>query len=91
MANLRPLEARGIQLRKAPAGRIHAQPLDRLDETLAYQIGPDALPVLGMNLSSGRFAELDTSRFKRPLVVPPLKARQLGKATGSWTWFCRSP
>ncbi|NHZ95346.1 hypothetical protein [Massilia sp. CCM 8734] len=46
-----------------------------------------AVQRLGMNLSSGRFAELDTSRFKRPLVVPPLKAQQFGKATGQLDLF----
>jgi len=42
---------------------------------------------LGMNLSSRRFAELDISRFKRPLAVPPLKAQQFGKATGQLDLF----
>jgi DNA repair photolyase len=46
-----------------------------------------AVQRLCMNLSSGRLAELDTSRFKRPLVVPPLKTQQFGKATGQLDLF----
>lgn len=42
---------------------------------------------LGMNLSSGRFAELDSSRFKRPLVIPPAKNKQCGNATGQLDLF----
>jgi DNA repair photolyase len=42
---------------------------------------------LGMNLSSGRFAELDRSQFKRPLVVPPSLAKQCGNATGQLDLF----
>ena len=42
---------------------------------------------LGMNLTSGRFAELDASRFKRPLVVPPSQAKQCGNATGQLDLF----
>ena len=42
---------------------------------------------LGMNLTSGRFAELDASRFKRPLVVPPNPAKQCGNATGQLDLF----
>jgi DNA repair photolyase len=42
---------------------------------------------LGMNLTSGRFAELDASRFKRPLVVPAPPAKQCGNATGQLDLF----
>ena len=42
---------------------------------------------LGMNLTSGRFAELDCSRFKRPTVVPPPPAKQCGNATGQLDLF----
>jgi DNA repair photolyase len=42
---------------------------------------------LGMNRSNGRFAELDASRFKRPLVVPPSAAKQCGNATGQLDLF----
>ncbi len=42
---------------------------------------------LGMNLASGRFAELDTSRFKRPTVVPPSPTKQCGNATGQLDLF----
>lgn len=42
---------------------------------------------LGMNLHSGRFAQLDTSRFKRPMVVPPAKPKQCGNATGQLDLF----
>jgi len=42
---------------------------------------------LGMNLSSGRFAELDVSRFKRPMVVPPAPSKQCGNATGQLDLF----
>ncbi len=42
---------------------------------------------LGMNLNSGRFAELDRSQFKRPTVVPPSKAKQCGNATGQLDLF----
>lgn len=42
---------------------------------------------LGMNLTSGRFAELDVSRFKRPTVVPPSAAKQCGNATGQLDLF----
>ncbi len=42
---------------------------------------------LGMNLTSGRFAELDTSRFKRPSVVPPPASKQCGNATGQLDLF----
>jgi DNA repair photolyase len=42
---------------------------------------------LGMNLTSGRFAALDASRFRRPMVVPPAKAKQCGNATGQLDLF----
>ena len=42
---------------------------------------------LGINLTSGRFAQLDTSRFKRPTVVPPSSAKQCGNATGQLDLF----
>jgi len=42
---------------------------------------------LGMNLTSGRFAQLDASAFKRPLVVPPPPAKQCGNATGQLDLF----
>ena len=42
---------------------------------------------LGMNLSTGRFVELDRSRFKRPMVVPPLPGKQCGNATGQLDLF----
>jgi DNA repair photolyase len=42
---------------------------------------------LGMNLSSGRFAELDCSQFKRPLVVPPSVSKQCGNAAGQLDLF----
>ena len=46
-----------------------------------------AVDRLGMNLTSGRFAELDTSRFRRPVVVPPTPAKQCGNATGQLDLF----
>ncbi|MGZ8288780.1 MAG: PA0069 family radical SAM protein [Telluria sp.] len=42
---------------------------------------------LGMNLTSGRFAELDRSRFKRPVVVPTTSRKQMGNATGQLDLF----
>ncbi len=42
---------------------------------------------LGMNVNSGRFAELDASRFRRPLVVPGPPAKQCGNATGQLDLF----
>lgn len=42
---------------------------------------------LGMNLTSGRFAQLDASCFRRPLVVPPPPAKQCGNATGQLDLF----
>ncbi len=42
---------------------------------------------LGMNLTSGRFAELDTSQFKRPHVVPVPPNKQCGNATGQLDLF----
>lgn len=42
---------------------------------------------LGMNLNSGRFAELDVTRFKRPTVVPPASSKQCGNATGQLDLF----
>ncbi|MBZ2208344.1 PA0069 family radical SAM protein [Massilia soli] len=46
-----------------------------------------AVKRLGMNLSSGRFAELDASRFRRPLVVPAAAGKQNGNATGQLDLF----
>ncbi len=46
-----------------------------------------AVERLGMNRSSGRFGELDISRFKRPLVVPPPVNKQCGNATGQLDLF----
>ncbi len=42
---------------------------------------------LGMNLNSGRFAELDASCFRRPVVVPPVPGKQCGNATGQLDLF----
>ena len=42
---------------------------------------------LGLNVASNRFVELDASRFKRPLVVPPSHAKQCGNATGQLDLF----
>ncbi|WP_073214796.1 PA0069 family radical SAM protein [Massilia sp. CF038] len=42
---------------------------------------------LGMHLTSGRFAELDVSQFKRPQVVPPASRKQCGNATGQFDLF----
>jgi DNA repair photolyase len=42
---------------------------------------------LGMNVAGSRFAELDTSQFKRPSVVPPAAAKQCGNATGQLDLF----
>ncbi len=42
---------------------------------------------LGMNLTSGRFAALDASRFQRPQVVPGVPAKQCGNATGQLDLF----
>ena len=46
-----------------------------------------AVDRLGMNLTSGRFAELDTKQFKKPEVVPPAKPKQCGNATGQLDLF----
>ena len=46
-----------------------------------------AVKRLGMNLTSGRFAELDTSRFRRPLVVPPTGGKRNGNAPGQLDLF----
>jgi len=46
-----------------------------------------AVERLGMNLTSGRFAALDASRFKRPMVVPPARPKQCGNATGQLDLF----
>jgi len=46
-----------------------------------------AVDRLGMNLSSGRFAQLDASQFKRPLVVPGASGKQCGNATGQLDLF----
>ncbi len=42
---------------------------------------------LGMNVAGNRFAELDTSQFKRPAVVPPAAGKQCGNATGQLDLF----
>ena len=42
---------------------------------------------LGMNAVSARFAQLDASRFKRPMVVPAPPAKQCGNATGQLDLF----
>ena len=42
---------------------------------------------LGMNIASTRFAELDSSQFRRPFVVPPTQAKQCGNATGQLDLF----
>ncbi|HEU4852749.1 MAG TPA: radical SAM protein, partial [Telluria sp.] len=42
---------------------------------------------LGMNKRGNRFAELDTSQFRRPLVVPTPAAKQCGNATGQLDLF----
>ncbi|MES2351201.1 MAG: PA0069 family radical SAM protein [Pseudomonadota bacterium] len=42
---------------------------------------------LGMNLDSGRFTQLDASRFKRPQVVPVSPSKQCGNATGQLDLF----
>ena len=46
-----------------------------------------AVDRLGMNLTSARFAELDTRQFKKPEVVPPAKPKQCGNATGQLDLF----
>ena len=46
-----------------------------------------AVDRLGMNLTSGRFAELDTSLFRKPQVVPPAQPKQCGNATGQLDLF----
>ncbi|MFP5391626.1 MAG: PA0069 family radical SAM protein [Gammaproteobacteria bacterium] len=46
-----------------------------------------AVDRLGMNPVSGRFAELDASRFKRPVVVPSAPTKQCGNATGQLDLF----
>ncbi|MBC7685486.1 MAG: radical SAM protein, partial [Bdellovibrionales bacterium] len=46
-----------------------------------------AVDRLGMNRTSGRFAELDTSQFRKPQVVPPAKLKQCGNATGQLDLF----
>ena len=46
-----------------------------------------AVDRLGMNLTSGRFAQLDASRFRRPLVVPASPGKQCGNATGQLDLF----
>ena len=42
---------------------------------------------LGMNLTSGRFAELDCSRFKPPVVEAPSRAVQRARASGQLDLF----
>jgi DNA repair photolyase len=46
-----------------------------------------AVKRLDMNLTSGRFAELDVSRFRRPTVVPPVAGKQCGNAAGQLDLF----
>ena len=46
-----------------------------------------AVKRLGMNMTSGRFAELDASRFRRPLVVPPTAGKRSGNAAGQLDLF----
>ena len=46
-----------------------------------------AVERLGMNLTSGRFAALDATQFKRPMVVPPARPKQCGNATGQLDLF----
>ena len=46
-----------------------------------------AVARLGMNARHGRFAAMDTSRFKRPLVVPAPPNKQMGNATGQLDLF----
>ncbi|WP_426174886.1 PA0069 family radical SAM protein [Massilia sp. TWR1-2-2] len=42
---------------------------------------------LGMGSNGSRFAKLDFSRFRKPLVVPPAPCRQSGNATGQLDLF----
>ena len=42
---------------------------------------------LGMTELRGRFGRLDTSQFRRPLIVPPTPGKQSGKATGQLDLF----
>ncbi len=42
---------------------------------------------LGMNASMGRFAAMDASQFRRPLVVPASANKQMGNATGQLDLF----
>ena len=42
---------------------------------------------LGMNVNSGRFGEMDSSAFRRPLVVPVSAGKQCGNATGQLDLF----
>jgi DNA repair photolyase len=42
---------------------------------------------LGMNKANDRFAQMDASRFRRPLVVPTPVAKQCGNATGQLDLF----
>jgi DNA repair photolyase len=46
-----------------------------------------AVQRLGMNLTSGRFAQLDCSQFTRPMVVPAAPSKQCGNATGQLDLF----
>jgi DNA repair photolyase len=42
---------------------------------------------LGMNLTSGRFTQMDITQFRRPLVVPVSAGKQCGNATGQLDLF----
>ncbi len=46
-----------------------------------------AVERLGMNATNGRFAAMDTTKFRRPLVVPPSPTKQMGNATGQLDLF----
>ena len=46
-----------------------------------------AVERLGLRATSGRFAQLDCSRFKRPQVVPSAPTKQCGNATGQLDLF----
>jgi DNA repair photolyase len=42
---------------------------------------------LGMGSNGSRFAKLDFTRFRKPLVVPPVPGKQCGNATGQLDLF----
>ncbi|WP_187363026.1 radical SAM domain protein [Massilia aquatica] len=46
-----------------------------------------AVERLGMNATSGRFAQLDASRFKRLRVVPTAPVKQCGSGTRQLDFF----